>query len=195
MALSPATQELKEGISKGVRKAWWGFLLLGLVMVAVGIFAMVVPVPATLGVVWLVAFLIIAAGVVQAIQSFSVPGWKGTLWQLLVGVLKIVFGGYLVFNPAIGAFALTIFFGIVFIIDGAAKMIFGAALRPNDGWGWILASGIISLALGIWVMVAISSAFAVLPGILIGVALLFEGVAYLAIAFAARRLRNRLQDA
>jgi uncharacterized membrane protein HdeD (DUF308 family) len=194
MVTDSAGGDQMAGISRGVRKAWWGFLLLGLLMVAVGIFAMVVPVPATLGAVWLVAFLIIGAGAVQAVQSFSVPGWKGTLWQLLVGVLKIAFGVYLVINPAVGAFALTIVFGIVFIIDGVAKLIFGAALRPEDGWGWIVASGVISLALGVWVLVAISSAFAVVPGVIIGVTLLFEGIAYLAIAFAARRLRQQLQE-
>ncbi|MFN3591348.1 MAG: HdeD family acid-resistance protein [Thermaurantiacus sp.] len=194
MALSPAAQQLTADFSSGVKRSWWGFLLLGVLMVATGIMAMVVPVSATLGVVWLVAFLIIAAGVVQAIQAFAVPGWKGTIWQLFVGILKIAFGVYLVLNPAIGAFALTIFFGIIFIIDGFAKLIFGFVLRPNDGWGWILAAGMISLLLGVWVLVALGAAFAVVPGVLIGVALLFEGLAYLAIGWQARSLYKGMKE-
>jgi uncharacterized membrane protein HdeD (DUF308 family) len=194
MALSPGAQQLTADFSAGVKRSWWGFLLLGILMILTGIFAMVVPVPATLGVVWLVAFLIVGAGVLQAVQSFAVPGWKGTLWQLFVGLLKIVFGVYLILNPAIGAFALTIFFGIVFIIDGVAKLIFGAVLRPNDGWGWILAAGVISLLVGIWVLVAIGSAFAIVPGVLIGVALLFEGIAYVVIGMQARSLYKGMKD-
>lgn len=179
---------LPDRISKGVRRAWWGFLLLGLLMAAVGLAALLVPVSATVGAVWLVAFLLIGAGVVQAVQSFSVPGWKGTLWQLLVGLLKAAFGVWLVLSPGVGAVALTIVFGVAFIVDGAAKAGLALAVRPEDGWGWILAAGLVSLLLGVWVLVAIGVAFAVVPGVVIGVALLFEGLAYVSIAIMARRL-------
>lgn len=188
MSRSADGSDLLDRISAGVKRAWWGFLLLGLLMVVVGLAALLVPVSATVGTVWLVAFLLIGAGVIQAVQSFSVPGWKGTLWQLLVGLLKAAFGVWLVLSPGIGAIALTIFFGIAFIVDGVAKAGLAVSVRPEDGWGWILAAGLVSLLLGVWVLVTLGTSYAVLPGIVIGVALLFEGLAYVVIALAARRL-------
>lgn len=176
---------------RAVKRAWWAFVGLGILMIVVGLLAMFWPVPATTGTVWFVAFLILIAGVVQALQAFAVSGWKGTIWQLMTGGLKVAFGVWLIVNPAVGALALTLFFGIIFVVDGAAKSLFGLVLRPDDGWGWVLLSGLVSLGVGVWVFVALGNAYAVVPGILIGVTLFVEGISWTVIGFAARGLAKR----
>jgi uncharacterized membrane protein HdeD (DUF308 family) len=70
----------------------------------------------------LVIFLAIEAvvmGVTQAIHAFS----GGGLGLALLGILNIIFGVILLFNPLIGALALPIVLGIFAVIGGGLMAI------------------------------------------------------------------------
>ncbi len=59
-------------------------------------------------------------------------------------------------------------------------------IRPADGWGWALFSGILSIVLGamFWAQAPLSGALAI--GILIGIRLLFSGLTLLMFGLAVR---------
>jgi uncharacterized membrane protein HdeD (DUF308 family) len=73
-------------------------------------------------------------------------------------------------------------------VKGIFQIILGFRLRPHDGWGWIVASGVIALIVGILIYIQwpMSSGYAI--GTLAGISLAFTGWSYVAIALAARRL-------
>ena len=64
---------------------------------------------------------------------------------LAVGILLLV-------NPVEGALALTIVLAAFLVVEGVFKIIMAWRVRGHPRWGWLLASGILSLVLGalIW---------------------------------------------
>ena len=76
----------------------------------------------------------------------------------------------------------------MFIAKGVFQLVLGFRLRPHDGWGWIVTSGVIAILVGlmIWVQWPMSTAYAL--GTLAGISLAFTGWSYVMIALAARRI-------
>ncbi|WP_246270395.1 HdeD family acid-resistance protein [Hongsoonwoonella zoysiae] len=175
-------------VTQTVREKWAWFLVLGIVLVICGLMAIALPFATTIAVALVIAAVLLIGGAVQVWQSFSVQGWGGFLWQLITGIVAIV-GGILIYaNPVFGAFALTLVVAAVFVAQGITQLILGFRLRPHDGWGWIVAGGIISLLAGImiWAEFPFSGTWAL--GILAGFSIAFNGWSYIAIALAGKRM-------
>jgi uncharacterized membrane protein HdeD (DUF308 family) len=87
-------------------------------------------------------------------------------------------------QPGAALGALTLFLAAFFFAQGLIEVINGFGARPAQGWGWLLASGVVSilLALMIWRQFPISGAWAV--GTLVGVRLLMSGTVLLSIGSA-----------
>ena len=170
-----------------VKKNWGWFLFLGIIFVIGGIFAIATPLVATLAVTIVVGISLAFVGVFQIIQAWSIRSWGGFIWQLIIGIIAVVGGIYMWWNPIPGAIALTIVMAAVFLAKGLMQVILGFQLRPHQGWGWMLVSGILSIIIGvlIWSEFPDSSAFAV--GTLAGIALIFSGWTYIMIAMMSRR--------
>jgi uncharacterized membrane protein HdeD (DUF308 family) len=60
-------------------------------------------------------------------------------------------------------------------------------MRPHEGWGWIIAAGVIALIVGVLIFIHWPSSSLVVLGTLAGISLIMTGWSYLMIALAARR--------
>ena len=177
-----------QNISNAVQQKWGWFVALGVVFLIGGIFAIAMPLASSLAVGVFLAAVLVVAGVMQIWQSFSVQSWTGFLWQLIVGIV-VLLGGITIYAwPASGAFALTIVIAAVFIAKGVFQIILGLRLRPHDGWGWILAAGIIAVIAGVMILSNYPFSGLWVPGTLAGISLIFTGWSYIALGLAARRL-------
>ena len=67
----------------------------------------------------------------------------------------------------------------------AAKIIFSLSVRPLPNWGWVLASGVLGLLLGIYLIFNPILSLLML-GFFIGLQLILEGAAIAAIAWKVR---------
>ena len=78
------------------------------------------------------------------------------------------------------------------MVEGIFKIIMTMRVRDHDGWGWLLASGILSVTLGvlIWAQWPASGLWVI--GLLVGIQLLFTGWSLVMLALAARRRRHAL---
>jgi uncharacterized membrane protein HdeD (DUF308 family) len=74
-------------------------------------------------------------------------------WQLAWGVLLILSGVLAVSMPGIAALATAIVFAWLLIFGGAFEIVYAIQTRGRDGFGWKLASGILTLVLGIAILV------------------------------------------
>ena len=121
-----------------------------------------------------------------------VRGWRGFLLELLSAVLYLGVGILLLVNPLEGALALTIVLAAFLVVEGIFKIIMAMRVRDHDGWGWLLASGILSVTLGvlIWAQWPASGLWVI--GLLVGIQLLFTGWSLVMLALAARRRRHAL---
>lgn len=183
-----ATNIAVNNITTTVREKWGWFLLLGIVFIVGGVFAIATPLVSSLALGILLAIVLVIAGIFQIVQSFGVKSWTGFLWQLLMGIVMLVGGIAIYESPVFGSLALTVLIGAVFIAKGIFQVLLGLRIRPNDGWGWVLAAGIIALLAGVMILSSYPFSGLWVPGTLAGISLLFTGWSYIALALAARRL-------
>jgi uncharacterized membrane protein HdeD (DUF308 family) len=163
-------------------------LALGILFIVGGVFAFVTPFLAGIVVATVVGVIIALTGIGQIVHAWRMQSWGGFVWQLVIGIVLLVGGVSIYLNPVSGVITLTLVVAVMFIVKGIFQIILGFRLRPHDGWGWIVASGVIALIVGalIYIQWPMSAGYAI--GTLAGISLAFTGWSYVAIALAARRL-------
>jgi uncharacterized membrane protein HdeD (DUF308 family) len=171
------------------RRNWGWLALLGVVSIIGGILALINPFAATLTAAMLAAWTFLIFGILSIIQTFRAEG-RGAmfLWNLLIGLLMVALGISLIFRPLEGIISLTVLVAIMFIVLGVAKFLYAFGLRPAQGWGWVLLSGLVSLLLGIMILADMPWAAASILGILLAVELLSNGFFMLLVALGLRNL-------
>jgi uncharacterized membrane protein HdeD (DUF308 family) len=170
-------------------QANWGWLLaLGIVFLIGGILAIAAPGIASITVTLVVAVVFVWIGIMQVIQAFSDRSWGGFAWQLIIGIVILLGGIAVYWNPLLGTLTLTLVVAAMFIAKGIFQLILGFRMRPHGGSGWIIAAGILSILVGvlIWAGWPISGLWAL--GTLAGISLIFTGWSYIAMALAVRRV-------
>ena len=169
----------------------WGWLLaLAILMIVLGLMAVAAPVFATFAVQLLLGWILIIGGIAQGIHAFMAKGWAGFVFELLSALLYLAVGALLLVDPVEGALALTIVLAAFLVVEGIFKIVMALRVRGHRRWGWLLASGIVSLVLGglIWAQWPSSALWVI--GLLVGVHLLFTGWALAMLALAARAWRQ-----
>jgi uncharacterized membrane protein HdeD (DUF308 family) len=108
----------------------YGFLLLeGLVDIAVGVAAFLVPAAAVWAFVYLVAFWALLSGSLMIAAAFRLHRHYGRWWFLLGGIVSVLLGILLLINPGISALVLTWWLGAYAFAFGVALLILGISLR------------------------------------------------------------------
>ena len=148
--------------------------------------AIVLPHVATLSAELLFGACLAVAGVVQFIQAFGAKSWRPMLLQLLIGVLYVACGTLLLANPIAGVIALTIALAATFFAEGALRIVFGFNLRPNEGWIWVIVSGVVAIVMGglIWAGLPATAIWVI--GMLVGVNMVVSGVTFFALTLSAQ---------
>lgn len=160
-------------------KVW--IVALGLLLILLGFGALAFPFLTTLSVEILVGSVFLTAGVVTVFHAFGAREWRGFFWELLIGVLYAVAGILFLANPFGGAFALTVMLGSLFLIEGILRIVLGFQVRPAANWGWVIASGGVSILLGLLIFAGMANgASLAVIGMLVGVNLVFAGSAFIA---------------
>jgi uncharacterized membrane protein HdeD (DUF308 family) len=169
----------------------WGWLLgLGIVMIILGVLAIGAPGVATIAVQFALGWILVIGGIAEGIHAFMARGWAGFLLELLSAILYLAVGILLLVNPVGGALALTIVLAVFLIVEGIFKIITGLRVRDHRGWGWLLASGILSVILGLMIWAEWPASGLWVIGLLVGIQLLFTGWALVMLAMAARAHRQ-----
>ena len=147
----------------------------GIIVLILGVLAMAAPLVSGIAVTFMVAVLLLAAGIAQTIYAFRSETVLTGIATFLFGGLAVLCGLAMMVFPGKGLAAITMFLAVYFIADGIISLINGVRFRPFKGWGSMVFSGIISVLLGwmIWSKWPVSGIWAV--GILVGVRLLFTG--------------------
>jgi len=163
----------------------WGVLL-----IVLGAAAVASPFLAAVAVNVAVAWLIVLAGVVHILLAFRAHGAGSMIWKLLVGVAYVCFGGYLIARPLLGVASLTLLLAALFLIEGILDIVLFVKMRPIQGSTWVLLDGIVSLLLGLMIYMQWPSSAAWAIGTLVGVSLIFSGVARVMMSMAVRKVTS-----
>ena len=180
--------DLRPGSDHPIRSKWGWFVALGIALVVGGFFVVAMPYVSSMAVTLVVGVVLMITGVIGIIQAFQVQSWGGFFWHLLLSIVMLVGGIAIYFDPVAGLFALTIMLAAIFVAQGVVEIIFAFTIRPESGWGWMLAAGIVSLIAGVllWNQFPSSAAWAL--GLVAGVSIIFNGWSYIAIGLAAREI-------
>ena len=174
-----ASQEVRE------HRSWFRFL--GIVMVLTGIGALLFPFVATLAGTLALGAILLVAGLFGLVHALRVRPWKGFWIGFLTSLLTLVIGVLLLGFPMEGIMTVTLLITALFLVSGAFRTILAFQLKPYDSWGWILASGILALLLGVLVITQLPEAALWLIGILVGVDFLFSGWWLLSLTLTRRK--------
>lgn len=147
------------------------FLALGILLIIVGAAAIMSPFYGTLAGARVFGWILIFSGIMSGVHAFSAQGWGGVILQVLIAILWIAGGIWLLTQPLAGAISLTIVLIAVLLVQGLFTAITAFQIRPTEGWGWMLWSGIASIILGLmlWMRFPSSALWAI--GLLFGLGL------------------------
>jgi len=176
------------GAAGEIRRHTSWFIALGIVFVIGGILAIAMPFLASITVALVVGWALIVLGIVTIAQTWSMRTWGGFAWQLVIGLVFLLGGLDIVFNPVSGAITLAFVIGVVFIVKGVMQLMLAWRYRPHTGWGWMAVSGVIALLVGLMILSSWPFSGFWVAGTLAGISLIFSGWSYIMVALAARRL-------
>jgi uncharacterized membrane protein HdeD (DUF308 family) len=174
---------------QAVTENWGRFLALGILLVVAGIAAIAFPLLSTIAAKIALGWIFLVTGIVMIVHAFSIQKWGGFLMELLLGVLYLFVGGWLAFFPFTGIITLTILLAALFLAEGVLEVIMGFRVRPHEGWGWLVFSGLIAVAVGVLIAYELPSSAAWAIGLLVGVNLLSTGISFIILALSGRRGR------
>jgi len=173
-----------------VKQSSKSMMLFGILTIILGVVAMMAPLMTGISIVMLVGFLVLGGGIARMIWAFGSESLgQGTL-KFAIGLLTLLCGLVMLANPVLALAPITIILAAYFFVDGLFEAIGAFQIRPQAGWGWLLFGGIISLALGvmIWRQYPLSGGWAI--GILVGIKLLFAGLAMVTVGSTLRSVGN-----
>src|SRR5580704_19238632 len=173
------------GESDGNVRGW--VIFAGITMLVLGTAAVIYDVTATLASVFLFGWLLLLAGAIQTVQAFQVRTWSGFFLYLLDGIIRATVGTLLVVYPGSGALTLTLVLSFYFIVGGVFKTI-GAMVLQFPSWGWTVASGLVSIALGVMLALQWPVSGLWFIGFAVGLDLIVYGWALLMFAAAVKNV-------
>lgn len=93
---------------------------------------------------------------------------------LILGIIFIAVGIWSIMTPASTYLSLALLFSVTFFVAGLFEIIFSISHRKQlDGWGWSLASGILSSIIGVLLIVYPQISIITLP-LFVGFVVLFQ---------------------
>jgi len=173
-------------VQRQIAEHWGWFLALGIVLIAAGIAAIAFPLLSTVAVKIALGWLFLVGGFSMLAHAFRARHWRGMPWEALVGLMYVLAGGYLAFFPLTGILTLTILLAAMFLLEGGLEIIMALSLRPHQGLGWLLLSGLTAVAAGTLIALELPSSAAWAIGLLAGINLLASGWGFLFLALRGR---------
>jgi uncharacterized membrane protein HdeD (DUF308 family) len=164
------------------------YILAAVLFIVLGVFAIIEPATAVVGIAWLLGWLLIIGGVAHLIATFRAGSGKQVFLQILSAIAFVLGGLYILTHQELAIGTLTALLALVIFAAGIFDIITYFRLQREHPSGWVLLNGIVAVLLGalIWVQWPSSSAWAI--GTLVGVNLLMTGVTRLIFGMAGRRL-------
>jgi uncharacterized membrane protein HdeD (DUF308 family) len=178
---------LGAAVAQSVRDHWGLFIFEGIVLVILGMLAIIVPVIASLAATILFGWLLLLSGILGLVTSFRARHAPGFVWSLLSAIVAIVAGALLLRWPVTGTFSLTAVLIAFLAAEGVVSIFYSLEHRRalSGRWGWMLASGIIDLALAAILFAGLPGTALWAIGLLLGINLVFGGWSLIAMALAA----------
>ena len=173
--------------SSSLQPKWMWFAGLGVLLMICGVIAFANLFVATVASVYYVGMLMLAGGIVYLAHAFQVRGWDHILFWVLSGLLYVLAGVFAFINPILASAALTLFLAVALIIAGVFRVFIGRRMKPVKGWGWIVASGVVTALAGFVIALGWPVNSLWVLGLFLAFDLIFQGWTQVAFGLFLRR--------
>ncbi len=186
MSINPP--DIERAVANALHRHWKLYLIEGIVLVALGLIAILVPPIATLAVTLLFGWLFLISGVMGLITTFYMRHAPGFWWALISAAIGILVGAALLAQPLQGALSLTLVLAVFFAIEGVVSIMFALDHKRelSGRWGMMLFSGLVDLVLAVMIIAGLPSTAAWAIGLLVGINMVFGGTALIGMALHAK---------
>jgi len=194
MSTNPSDVErIQAAMRASLHEHWVLYLVEGIILLIFGLTAVTVPPLATIAIEAVVGWILLLSGIVGLVTTLWMRRAPGFWWALLSAILGIVAGVLLIGWPASGALSLTVILIAFFMIEGIASIMFALEhKRERSGrWRVMLVSGVVDLLLAGMLFMGLPGTAAWAIGLLVGINMVFGGVALIAMALHARTFDPR----
>jgi uncharacterized membrane protein HdeD (DUF308 family) len=170
-----------------VRKSWGWFLVAGVLLMVLGAACIVKSQTATTFSILALGWVLAISGVVWLVGAFQTWTWGGFFMYLLNAIIRGMTGYLLIRHPDAGAAGITMVLAALFIVGGLFRTIAAGKIQfPR--WGWTVFAGLVSVALGVYLLATWSSTSTFFIGLAIGIDLVFDGASLVGFAGAIHSL-------
>jgi uncharacterized membrane protein HdeD (DUF308 family) len=151
-----------------------------ILMIIAGVLAICLPVASSIGVVIILSWLLIIAGIAHVIAAFRFKSFGNVLWELILAAVAVFVGLYMRAHPVMGLATLTLVMAFYFLATGCSELALYFRNRSLPNSGWVLFHAIINFLLFVLIWIHWPANSLWLIGMFVGIDLLFGGIARLA---------------
>jgi len=164
-------------------------IVVGVLLLLAGLLAIALPFFAGIAASVFFGWLLLIAGIAHLVYAWSERGAGAVLWQILIGIAYLIAALYMLVLPVAGVITLTLVLAFYIVVAGIFELVVFSRLRGLPGTIWFLVDGLASFLLAglIFFHWPSSSLWAI--GSLVGISLLFSGVARIAFPLSLRVVR------
>lgn len=171
----------------GLEASWRSLEVAGIVIALLGVLGILFPYVTGISISLLLGGVLVVGALIHVAHAFRARGWKGFAWQAILAIVYAFAGISLLANPVLGLATLTILLIAYFLVSGIVETVMGLQLRGEPSWGWVVASGVLSIVLAglLWAGFPSTAAWAV--GLLFGISLLSTGISMYSVGRSAKK--------
>jgi uncharacterized membrane protein HdeD (DUF308 family) len=160
---------------------------LGILVVILSIYALAYPGAAFVSLVLILGIILFIVGIEKIISGIFLPV-KGRWAMIGLGILVLIFAGFVIAFPGFATWIITVFIGIALLFGGAASIAQAFSGRES-GWKKAFLIGIGALLIIIGIMVLVSPVFgAQFAGFVVAIGLLIAGIQILVAGATGKKL-------
>lgn len=173
-----------------MRLVWKLWVGLGAIAILGGTFALLDPLrnlelqieAVTVALEYFMGWLFVVLG-----AALTALGWHPhhrIRWRILpIGVAMFLAGLFLLLDPSGGEWLFTVCLALTLSFSGCVKILLGWELRPSHAAGWIVAAGLVSLAVGLLVLFRFPASAKITLGAFLAVDMIATGAMLVLLAF------------
>ncbi len=169
-----------------LRNNFGWYIGMGVGLMILGILAIFVPLVATFAIEFIIGVLFIIGGIMLLYNAVRWRKSGGRVSSILISLVYLAVGVLLLAYPLTGVITLTFLLAFFFVATGIFKVVQAFEMRSASGWGWTLASGVLSLILGVILFAGMPWTALWAIGLIVGIDLLFSGFSMIMVSIAIR---------
>jgi len=187
-SIGPSPAVLKE--APELRCNWGWMVAFGVLLSLAGFVALGSVLLTTISTILVVGIAMIVCGVGEIVEGFAMRSWKKFFLWIVIGLLYIAAGFSVFENPMLAAGFFTLLLGASLVASGLFRSILAFQLPLNTPRVFVFFSGILSFAIGAYILAQWPASSLWVIGTFLGVDLLFAGASWIGVGFTLRRAQT-----